>query len=179
MLVKFDGFVKSPSAALRFNFVVAAHLLVRLTPQFLRALHLELFTKPSFRRLFTRSSNFSVKIFQAKNTPLPFYCQGERKSLPAPLLISVLEAKAWTGPGDGDAIRESTGRDLSFHLRNQNGFRKGRRKVCGPAYSHGKITALWFREAWHCPRAPAGTAKYRFPLCFYRSEGGHGKGFLT
>jgi hypothetical protein len=44
-----DGFVKSPSAALRFNFVVAAHLLVRLTPQFLRALHLELFTKPSFR----------------------------------------------------------------------------------------------------------------------------------
>jgi hypothetical protein len=32
-----DGFVKSPSAALRCNFVVAAHLLVRLTPQFLRA----------------------------------------------------------------------------------------------------------------------------------------------
>jgi len=42
-----DGFVKSPSAALRFNLVVAAHLLVRLTPQFLRAWHLELFTKPS------------------------------------------------------------------------------------------------------------------------------------
>jgi hypothetical protein len=32
---------------LRFNFVVAAYLLVRFTPQFLRALHLELFTKPS------------------------------------------------------------------------------------------------------------------------------------
>jgi hypothetical protein len=43
-----DGFVKSPSAALRFNFIVAAHFLVRFTPQFLRALHLELFTKPSF-----------------------------------------------------------------------------------------------------------------------------------
>jgi hypothetical protein len=43
-----DGLVKSPSAALRCNFVVAAHLLVRLTPQFLRALHLDLFTKPSF-----------------------------------------------------------------------------------------------------------------------------------
>jgi hypothetical protein len=42
-----DGFVKSPAAALRFNFVVAAHPLVRLTPQFLRAWHLELFTKPS------------------------------------------------------------------------------------------------------------------------------------
>jgi hypothetical protein len=33
---------------LRFNFGVAAYLLVRFTPQFLRALHLELFTKPSF-----------------------------------------------------------------------------------------------------------------------------------
>jgi len=29
---------------------------VRLTPQFLRALHLELFTKPSFQSSFTRSS---------------------------------------------------------------------------------------------------------------------------
>jgi hypothetical protein len=47
-----DGLVKSPSAALRFNFVVAAHRNVRLTPQFLRALHLELFTKPSFLDLF-------------------------------------------------------------------------------------------------------------------------------
>jgi len=32
-----DGFVKSPSAALRFNFVVAAYLSVRFAPQFLRA----------------------------------------------------------------------------------------------------------------------------------------------
>jgi hypothetical protein len=46
--MKTDGFVKSPSAALHFNFVAAAHLQVRLTPQFLRALHLEFFTKPSF-----------------------------------------------------------------------------------------------------------------------------------
>jgi hypothetical protein len=44
-----DGLVKSPSAALRFNFVVAAYMFVRFTPQFLRAWHLELFTKPSFR----------------------------------------------------------------------------------------------------------------------------------
>jgi hypothetical protein len=54
--VHIDDFVKSPSAALRFNFVVAAYLVVRFTPQFLRALHLELFTKPSFGGLFTRSS---------------------------------------------------------------------------------------------------------------------------
>jgi hypothetical protein len=43
---KNDGFVKSPSAALRFTFVVAAYQQVRFTPQVLRALHLELFTKP-------------------------------------------------------------------------------------------------------------------------------------
>ncbi|MCX5911989.1 MAG: hypothetical protein NTV04_08665, partial [Deltaproteobacteria bacterium] len=61
----FDGFVKSPSAALRFNFVVAAYLYVRFTPQFLRALHLELFTNPSLatlvwkRSLFPRSSPFA------------------------------------------------------------------------------------------------------------------------
>jgi hypothetical protein len=41
-----DGFVKSPSAALRFTFVVAAYLQVRFTPQVLRALHMELFMKP-------------------------------------------------------------------------------------------------------------------------------------
>jgi hypothetical protein len=32
---------------LRFNFVAAAHPNVRLAPRFLRALHPELFTKPS------------------------------------------------------------------------------------------------------------------------------------
>jgi hypothetical protein len=37
--ILFDGLVKSPSAALRFNFIVAAHLYVRLSPQFLRAWH--------------------------------------------------------------------------------------------------------------------------------------------
>jgi hypothetical protein len=42
-----DGFVKSPSAALRFAFVVAAYQQVRLAPQVLRALHMELFTLPS------------------------------------------------------------------------------------------------------------------------------------
>jgi hypothetical protein len=51
-----DGSVKSPSAALRFTFVVAAYLLVRLTPQVLRALHLKLFTQPSGDNYFTRSS---------------------------------------------------------------------------------------------------------------------------
>ena len=45
--IRIDGFVKSPSAALRFTFVVAAYQQVRFTPQVLRALHLELFTLPS------------------------------------------------------------------------------------------------------------------------------------
>jgi hypothetical protein len=44
--MKVNGFVKSPSAALRFTFVVAAYQQVRFIPQVLRALHLELFTKP-------------------------------------------------------------------------------------------------------------------------------------
>jgi len=44
--MKIYGFAKSPSAALRFTFVVAAYPTVRLTPQVLRALHLELFTLP-------------------------------------------------------------------------------------------------------------------------------------
>jgi hypothetical protein len=42
-----DGFAKSPSAALRFIFRRCDVPKVRLTPQDLRALHLELFTLPS------------------------------------------------------------------------------------------------------------------------------------
>jgi hypothetical protein len=42
-----DGFVKSPSAALRFIFRHCDVLSVRLIPQDLRALHLELSTVPS------------------------------------------------------------------------------------------------------------------------------------
>jgi hypothetical protein len=38
--MKDDGFGKSPSAVLRFTFVVAAYPYVRLTPQFSCALHL-------------------------------------------------------------------------------------------------------------------------------------------
>jgi hypothetical protein len=43
---KIDGFVKSPSVAVRF------------TPQFLRALNLELFTKPSIRANFLRNHHY-------------------------------------------------------------------------------------------------------------------------
>ncbi|MBP1716191.1 MAG: hypothetical protein H6Q42_4394 [Deltaproteobacteria bacterium] len=39
------------------------------------------------------------------------------------------------------------------------------RKPCGLALSHGKITALWFREVRGCPRALAGAAKQGIPLC--------------
>jgi hypothetical protein len=37
----------------------------------------------------------------------------------ASLLIFAFEGKTWTGHGDGGAIRESTGREFSFHRRNQ------------------------------------------------------------
>jgi len=43
-----DGLVKSPSAALRFMRSLRGEALRDLIPQFLRALQLELFTKPSF-----------------------------------------------------------------------------------------------------------------------------------
>jgi len=42
-----DGFVKSPSAALRFKRSLGGQPLRDLIPQFSRALHLELFTEPS------------------------------------------------------------------------------------------------------------------------------------
>ena len=86
----------------------------------------------------------------------------------------VFEGKAWTGHGDGDAICESTGRDLRFHRRNQKGFRKGRRKACGSATSHGMTIALWFREARRRPRVPAGISKNMIPLCFLKSEAWEG-----
>jgi len=88
--------------------------------------------------------------------------------LPASLLILGFDRRAWTGHGDGDAIRESTGRDLPFLRRNQKGFRKGRRKAPGPASSHGKTSASWFREARRCPRAPADAPKD--PILLFFSE---------
>jgi len=45
--IKHDGFVKSPTAALCFIFLHCGVLYVRLIPQDLQALHLELFTLPS------------------------------------------------------------------------------------------------------------------------------------
>jgi hypothetical protein len=48
-IFKFAGFAKSTPAALPFTFVVAAHLNIRLTPQFLRPWYLEFFAKPTFR----------------------------------------------------------------------------------------------------------------------------------
>jgi len=57
LLNKFDGFVKNPSAALRFNFVVAEGRGGSPSRPIsgLRALHLELFTKPSLWRLLKKN----------------------------------------------------------------------------------------------------------------------------
>ncbi|MCX5905660.1 MAG: hypothetical protein NTY64_00305 [Deltaproteobacteria bacterium] len=64
--VKIDGFVKSPSAALRFPFVVAAyHPSTPHSGGFARRVPRnagELFTKPSLWRLFTRSSKVCGRI---------------------------------------------------------------------------------------------------------------------
>ncbi|MCX5907801.1 MAG: hypothetical protein NTY64_11610 [Deltaproteobacteria bacterium] len=48
MRSRIDGFVKSPSAALRFTFIAAAYCQVPLTPQVLRAGSRE--TRESFLR---------------------------------------------------------------------------------------------------------------------------------
>jgi hypothetical protein len=48
---------------LRGNFVAAAHLGVRFTPRFLRALHLEPFTEPPFRWIIANISVLSDSIF--------------------------------------------------------------------------------------------------------------------
>ncbi|MCX5906563.1 MAG: hypothetical protein NTY64_05070 [Deltaproteobacteria bacterium] len=59
-IIKSDGFVKSPSAELRFTFVAAAyHASTPHSGGFARRVPRnagELFTKPSLWRLFTRSS---------------------------------------------------------------------------------------------------------------------------
>jgi len=76
------------------------------------------------------------------------------------------------GRGGGGAIRESTGRELRFHLRNQKGFREERRKAYGSAPIHGKTSALWFREARRCPRAFPGDPKVLILLCLRKNEKG-------
>ena len=59
-----------------------------------------------------------------------------------------------------------------FCCSQPKGFRKERRRACGPRPTPEKTRALWFREAWCCPRAPAGAPKYLIPLCFCKSDGG-------
>jgi hypothetical protein len=69
---------------LRFNFVVAAHLQVRFTPQFLRALQLELFTKPSEFSRKKRQMGLEPSLIY----PVQIFCQGKNgfvKSLAMPL----------------------------------------------------------------------------------------------
>jgi len=78
------------------------------------------------------------------------------------------------GRGDGGALRGSTGREFRFDRQSQKRFRKERRKACGPALNHGKTTALWFREARRCPRAPPTAPKYLIFLGFRESDGRQG-----
>ena len=96
------------------------------------------------------------------------------RSLPPFTLNHCFGKNAWIGRGDDGALRGSTGREFPFHRQSQKRFPKERRKACGPALNHGKTTALWFREARHCPRAPPGAPKYLIPLVSCKSDGGQG-----
>ncbi len=81
--------------------------------------------------------------------------------------------RAWTGRGDGDAIRGSTGRGPIFDLRDQIVSAKEAEGL-RPRPGAEKTTASWVREARRCPRAPAGTLKLLIPLCFFKVKRGKG-----
>jgi len=100
-----------------------------------------------------------------------------KSDLPPFTLNHYFGKNASIGRGDGGAIRGSTGREFRFQRKSQKRFRKERGKACGPALNHEKTTALWFREARRCPRAPPGAPKYLAPLVFRKSE--EGKASLT
>jgi len=57
--MNFDGFVKSPSAALRFNFVVAAHLVRALPSSVFARLAAGAFYKAIIPRTFYESINLA------------------------------------------------------------------------------------------------------------------------
>ena len=61
--VKFDGFVKSPYAALRCILRHCGVQIVRLIPQNLRALPMALFTKPSVFLTFYEFVKFGRQLF--------------------------------------------------------------------------------------------------------------------
>jgi hypothetical protein len=83
-----------------------------------------------------------------------------------PLLAFVFEVKAWTGRGDGGAIRESTGRDLGLHQRNQKDFRKERRKAYGLRLILWENRCLVVSRSATLPPRPGGAWKQSDSLCF-------------
>jgi hypothetical protein len=88
----FDGSAKSPISALRFISKSLRRTVVRLTPRDLRALNLELFSKPSvfdflpLRNFLTKGNHWRLyrKLVDAVKcrTPKP-HCRGRRGSGPA------------------------------------------------------------------------------------------------
>lgn len=82
------------------------------------------------------------------------------------------ESLDWARGWRRDSRKHRPGSQLSS--ARPEGFRKGRRKPCGPASPHEKATASSFREARRCPRAPAGTCEHSLSLGFLKSEGRQG-----
>jgi len=94
--------------------------------------------------------------------------------LPPSLFAVVFEAKAWTGRGGGGAIRESTGRNPGLPQRNQKGFRKERRKACGPRLILWKNPCLVVSRSATLPPRPGGVWKYSSSLYYLKNEGRQG-----
>jgi hypothetical protein len=82
---------------------------VRLTPPFLRALHLEFFTKPSFCELFTRSSKIDET-----GSPLPAFSHGGGTGFFLDL---------------GGAFQYSQNRETQFHFAELHIFHDGFRQA--------------------------------------------------
>jgi len=156
LTTKVDGLIKSPSAplgaGLRFNFLVAApkgpysSVFACLVPPVAG----EPFMKPSFRRFSTRSSGLILALL-----PLNFRFWEEISD----------RVRGWRR----DSRKHRPGTPLSS--ASPKGFPQREAEGLWPRPSNGKTSALWFREARRCPRAPAGAPKYRIFLSFSKSEG--------
>jgi hypothetical protein len=70
-----------------------------------------------------------------------------------PPFENLFAGKAWTGPGDGGAIGQSTGRDMRLPGRNQKGFRKGRRGSAAPPPPGERPLSRGFAEHTAVPGA--------------------------
>ena len=113
--------------------------------------------------------NLLTKFIIRKN-PCQYF---SRPCLPGSLLIFSFEGKTWTGPGDGDAICESTGRGFSFHRRNQRVSAKRGGGPAAPPLSMEKSPPRGFAKRGAVPVPLRGLRSIRSHFVFLKvNQGG-------